>query len=99
MEVFWTTKAKERLKDLHSFYRRIDSEKYANRIKNTLIARTVLLGKFPLRGALDQSEELEDLNLRFLAEENCKLFYRVSDNKIEVVSVFDVRLNPDKMSI
>ncbi len=50
-------------------------------------------------GTLELEEKVEDLGVRYLIEEHCKLYYQVFDDKIEVISVFDTHQHPDKMSI
>jgi plasmid stabilization system protein ParE len=99
MKVFWTRKASKRLRELHKFYRKAYSKKYADKINNALLDRSVSLGEFPLMGTLELGEKVEDLGVRYLVEEHCKLYYRVFEDKIEIVSVFDTHQHPDKMSI
>ena len=99
MEIFWSKKASKRLKEVHKFYKKAYSKKYADKIKSALFKRAMSLVKSPLMGTLELGEKVEDLGVRYLVEEHCKLYYRVFEDKIEIVSVFDTHQHPDKMSI
>ena len=99
MKVFWTKKASKRLRELHRFYKKAYSKKYADKINDALLDRSVSLGNFPLMGTLELGEKVEDLNVRYLIEEHCKLYYQVFDDKIEIISVFDTHQHPDKMKV
>jgi plasmid stabilization system protein ParE len=99
MKVLWTKKASKRLREVYKFYKKAYSKKYADRINNALLERSVLLSEFPLMGTLELGEKVEDFGVRYLVEEHCKLYYQVVDDKIEIISVFDTHQHPDKMSI
>ena len=99
MKVLWTKKASKRLREIHKFYKKAYSKKYADKINDALLERSVSLGKSPLMGPLELDEKVEDLGVRYLVEEHCKLYYQVVDDKIEIISVFDTHQHPDKMSI
>ena len=99
MKIFWSKKASKRLRELYKFYKKAYSKKYADKIKNALFERAMSLVEFPLMGTLELGERVEDLGVRYLVEEHCKLYYQVFDDKIEIISVFDTHQHPSKMSI
>ena len=99
MKVFWTKKASKRLRELHRFYKKAYSKKYADKINDALLDRSVSLSNFPLMGTLELGEKVEDLGVRYLIEEHCKLYYQVLEERIEIISVFDTHQHPDKMKV
>ena len=59
MKVLWTKKASKRLREIHKFYKKAYSKKYADKINDALLERSVSLGKSPLMGTLELDEKLK----------------------------------------
>jgi addiction module RelE/StbE family toxin len=89
-EVTWT---KRSLKDLRSIYDYIslDSNFYAARFINTLIARVEQLYEFPQSGRV--VPEKNDPEIRELIEGNYRIFYRLQKNKIIILRIHNAARN------
>ena len=87
MNVFWTEQSYERLKEIQDYISDKDSSLKANRLIEKLIERGNSLSKFHNRGRIVPELGLEDL--RELLEQNYRIVYRVKENKIQILSVFE----------
>ena len=56
-----------------------------------------MLKHFPRLGKELMDRETEDQEIRFLLEGVYKIFYRLEDDEIHIVELFDTRQNPDKL--
>jgi len=89
VKVRLTVRAQDRLEAIHDFFARQDSAS-ADRLVARLHARIAALAAFPRRGRL--VPELPGGDLREVVEFNFRIVYRVNENQVEVLTVFDGRL-------
>ena len=87
MNVFWTEQSYERLKEIRDYISDKDSSLKANRLIEKLIERGNSLSEFQNRGRIVPELGLEDL--RELLEQNYRIIYRVKQNKVQILSVFE----------
>jgi plasmid stabilization system protein ParE len=97
IEIIWTNPAKNDLKDIYD-YLSFFSEVSAYRVINRIIKKVEIL-----RDGFLEIGQVEPLLInkvdvyRYLVEKNHKIIYKVNQNKVIVISVFDVRQNPKKL--
>jgi toxin ParE1/3/4 len=97
IEIIWTNPAKTDLKDIFE-YLALFSEEAAYRVINKILDKAEIL-----KDGFTEIGQVEPLLInkpdvyRYLVETNYKIIYRVKKNKVIIVSVFDVRQNPQKM--
>ncbi len=96
-QIIWTNFAITELKNIFLYYRMVAGSKIADKILKSIFSATKPLIKHPLVGVLE--ENLTDLKQghRYIVEGNYKIIYRIIDNNIYIVDVFDCRQNPRKM--
>ncbi len=96
-QIIWTNFAISELKNIFLYYRMVAGEKTADKIRKSIFSATKPTLKQPFIGALE--ENLTDLKQghRYLVEGNYKIIYRVIDNNIYIIDIFDCRQNPTKM--
>jgi plasmid stabilization system protein ParE len=97
IKVFWTPEAKQTLSETIDFYAKTLSKKVADKRKRNIVLRTRDLSEFPLLGPIEESEALEGLSSRYLVEGHCKIIYKVVEDKVSILKVFDTHQRPDRM--
>ena len=97
MKLVVTDPAKERLKDIHDYYKHKANLQIADKIKSGIIEKLKFVKEFPLTG--QEEEHLIELNLghRRMVEGNYKIIYRINQDIIYVTDIFDSRQDPSKM--
>ena len=96
MEVIITETAKNRLKDIYQYYKKVASIKIARRIKQELIQRIQSLKHYKDIGPIDEYLEYLKKGHRKLTEGNFKIVYRIQENTIFITDIFDTRQHPGK---
>ena len=97
MKVYWTNRAKARLKQIHK-YRLPDSEKTANDVIRKLVSRSMQIGEYPLSGK-EVAEYRRD-DIRELLERPYRIIDVIKENQIDVISVIHYRqLLPGDLTI
>ena len=97
MKIIWTDFAIENLKGIYDFYAQKAGKKIANKIKLKIFESTKQLLKNPESGQLELSLENLQQNHRYLVSGNYKIIYRLFDNQIAIVDIFDTRQEPKKI--
>ncbi len=93
MTIFWTKRAFNNLKSLHSFLNEKWSEKTANNFSKKLGEFLITLKNNPEIGKI----EVTDKGIRaFLLTRQNTIFYRIKKDKIIILQIFDNRMNPNK---
>lgn len=88
--VKWSPVAKADLKEIYAFIKK-DSQFYAQKVANEIIAKSEALETFPNMGRV--VEELNDPNLREIIAFSYRLIYQVSIDGIEIVALVHSRRN------
>lgn len=84
MKLVWTEPAVEDLRELHAYIAR-DSELYASGFVNRIISATEGLAARPNMGRA--VPEANDDTVRELLYQNYRIIYRVTSNRVELLSV------------
>lgn len=97
MVVVWTERAKKRLHALYNYHLEVAGLRTARRITRKITDDAARLSKHPQLGPIE--EEMGDKrDIRSLvAQKHYKLLYRVGENAIYIISLFDCRQSPEKM--
>jgi plasmid stabilization system protein ParE len=97
IRIEWSELSERQLKIIFDFYSFEASPRIARKLINRLIDRVSLLESNPSIGSKEEllSEYPEDF--RYLVESNYKIIYWRKESLITIASVFDCRLNPEKI--
>lgn len=92
-KIFWTIRAREKLKGIYNFIVKIWNYKIADEFINKLNYRLIILSYFPNIG--QKSKKKKNVR-RYIISEQISVFYKIDDNRIIILTLFDNRQNPDK---
>ena len=98
MKVLVTSPAKQALKDICDYYRSIEYDLYAVKIRRIILDKIRSLSEFANRG--QQEEMLKELGQEhryLLADSHFKIIYLVEEKRVVVTDIFDTHLSPSKM--
>ena len=84
MRIVWTEPAVEDLQELHAYIAR-DSELYASGFVERIITAVERLADYPALGRI--VPEANEENIRELVYQNYRIIYRITKNRIEMLSV------------
>jgi len=99
MEIIWTFKAKDDLKNIYVFLRTEIDDSKAFEIVSKIVNRVEILNKMPLAGQKEPKFEKLIREYRRLVENDYKIVYHVRGNNIYINRIFDTRQNPKKLRI
>ena len=88
--VVWTNPAKLDLKHIHDFIAK-DSKRYAKKVANEIISKTVLLEQTPQIGKV--VPELGNQAIREIHLYSYRILYEVKNDSVEILAVVHVRRN------
>jgi plasmid stabilization system protein ParE len=99
VKIIWLPKAKERVKEIHSFYKE-KSKTAADNLKKDIKSSTIPLSNFPQMGTLEPI--LSDLSESFrslVVRNNYKIVYFIDEEKeiVYIVTVWDCRQDNKKL--
>ncbi|MBK8984242.1 MAG: type II toxin-antitoxin system RelE/ParE family toxin [Ignavibacteria bacterium] len=93
LEIFWTKRADKKLGKICDYLNKDYGENSSNKFKTRINQIVNLLADFPDIGTL----EVKERNIRgFIVVKQISLFYKVRDNNLIILNLFDNRQNPDK---
>lgn len=97
--VYWTDFAKAQLSNIFDYFRQEANREVALKVTSQIVAKTVLLGSFPIMGVVEELLSDRPQGFRYLVSTSYKIIYwhNSKRNRIEVVDVFDTRQNPEKI--
>lgn len=100
VKVEWTPRARQDLRDIYNYYCTVKKSKQtAIAIKNKLIESSKILSSFPLAGPVEPLLADEPVCYRYLVVERMyKLIYIVEQDVASIVTVFDCRQSPVRMT-
>ena len=94
-KVTWTPHAEEDYKKVITYLKDTWTEKIALQFINKVEQRLSRLSIFPLTGIVSN----KDTSIRCIViTKHNKLYYRLKNDTIEILSLFDTRQNPNKNS-
>lgn len=96
--VVWTEKAWDDLDQVFDFILP-KSAMAAERLLYQVINRAKILEQHPQVGPIEPLLVTEAYIYRYLVVGHLKLIYRLTENAILIIRVFDTRQNPDKLQV
>ena len=99
MKVVWSAWALRQLDEIHAWYSAEASPTVADRISEDILAGTSLLEQVPFGGQVEPWLEHQGLGHRRVVVGNHKVVYRVHEEEVRIVDVFDGRQDPGKMKV
>ena len=99
MNVIWSAWALAQLEQLHDWHCAEASQEVADRIVVGIFAVTRQLEELPYSGQFEPWLEHQGLGHRRVVVGNYKVVYRVLEEEVRIVDVFDSRQDPDKMTV
>ena len=99
MKVVWSAWALQQLDEIHAWYRTQASAAVADHIVEDILAVTRLLEQFPYGGQVEPWLAQQGLGHRRVVVGNYKVVYRVLEDEVRIVDVFDSRQDPLKMKV
>ncbi|OFX23094.1 MAG: hypothetical protein A2033_00060 [Bacteroidetes bacterium GWA2_31_9] len=97
VKIFWTEFAITQLDQIFDFYKYRANIDLAKKIVLQIVDRTLELKNNPLMGTIEMLLTNRKREYRYLVEGNYKIIYCFDENHIKISSVFDCRLNPNKI--
>ncbi|MDR2206035.1 MAG: type II toxin-antitoxin system RelE/ParE family toxin [Flavobacteriaceae bacterium] len=97
MKIIWTDFAIENLKDIFYYHSANVGKKVAHKIRKQILKSTEQLTNHPESGQIEPNLENLKQNHRYLVSGNYKVIYKIVDNQIIIVDIFDTRQNPEKI--
>ena len=99
MKVVWSAWALRQVDEIHVWYSTEATPAVADRIVEDILAVAVLLEQFPFGGQMEPWLEHKGLGHRRVVVGNFKVVYRVHQDEVRIVDVFDARQDPGKMIV
>ena len=91
--IFLSPKAEKDLQSIYNYINKTFGPASAKKFENTVVDFLVLLQNYPDIGTV----EVDAKDIRcFVAHYRLKIFYRIKNNKIIVLRLFDTRQHPGK---
>ncbi|MEZ4956068.1 MAG: type II toxin-antitoxin system RelE/ParE family toxin [Saprospiraceae bacterium] len=97
MDIKWTIPALDALKEHYNYLKSKRGIEPARKFRKKLFTKVGILKTYPRVGVEEKSLFFKDKEYRSLIESHLKLIYRVEENEILIIDVFDMRQNPDKL--
>jgi plasmid stabilization system protein ParE len=92
-KIIWTELARENVKDIYS-YIALDSVNRAKSVIQKILCTVTNLEEYPLIGSIESNLALIKKDYRFIVSGNYKIIYKLSENSIYIMTVFDSRRDP-----
>lgn len=95
--VVWSDSAIEELRAIYDYFYFHAGKRVADKILNAIVDKTLLLEQ--TSGIGQKEEMLAHLNkeIRYLIEGNYKIVYWIDENIVSIATVFDCRMDPQKL--
>lgn len=99
LKIYWTRFAKDQLNDIFRYHQFNVDVKIAREIVKEIVLQTKTLINFPKSGSVEKHLLNRPQEFRYLVYTNYKIIYWINleQKRIEIVDVFDVRQDPEKM--
>ena len=94
-KIIWSSRAKiDQFEILDYYYKRNGNKIYSQKLSRKFRGATRLLIKYPKIGT-----QTDVKNVRNLIEGDYAIFYRIDQNIIEIITIWDCRKDPDRLEI
>lgn len=99
LEVYWLELAENKLEDIYGYYELKASKKIAQKIVNGIVDMTIGIEKQPEIGQIEFGLKNRKREFRYLLFQNYKIVYWINYQlkRIEIVTIFDTRQDPEKI--
>jgi toxin ParE1/3/4 len=99
LTVYWTQFAEDKLSKVYSYYKEKAGNRIAQELVKGIVEKSLLLEENPQIGQIEPLLLNRPFEFRYLIHKSFKLIYRIDkkQNRIEIVNLFDCRLNPEKL--
>ena len=97
MKVIWTRSALLELQEIYEYYLENVGFQMAENIRKAVLTSTKQLGENPLSGISEKKLSDEGKEYRSIIRGHYKIIYRIGNDELKVVDVFDTRQNPPKL--
>ncbi len=92
LKIVWTKQANDQIISTYKFWNEHNqSNRYSIRLEKEILKQENIISTFPNTGILT-----DDTKYRVVIVENFKIFYRIENDVIYIVSFFDSRRHPTK---
>ena len=89
--VIWSRNAiQDKLQILDYWYQRIGTKTYSRKLDKAFRQSVKYLQKYPNLG-----RKFENSDLRFIVKDHYQIFYKIKDDEIIVLHIWDSRRNPE----
>ena len=95
LQIKWDIKAKESLKAIYKYCKNL-SLQAANNVKKDILEEARKLGHFPEKY---QVEPYLGEPYRYRLVRHYKIIYRIKEDELRIVDIFDTQLSPKKLSL
>lgn len=95
--LYWTTEAKNDLKNIAKYYKKEVSKEIASKQTKSIKHYVNLLEANPLLGFKESLLENAAKEYRSLIHGNYKIVYRIENDIVYINRIFDCRQDPDKL--
>ena len=97
-EIQWLKEAEDELADIVDYVLQNQGKKVALEVYDNLISRIDALAEFPELGTSETKYKFRGKPLRVLHSWHTKIFYIVQETKIDIVLLWDNRMDDRKIS-
>jgi len=97
VKVIWSAFALHQLKKIHNYYKIEAGEKIAQKLTKSIVETTIQLASNPQIGTIEHLLAHTKYEYRFVVMKNYKIIYRIDNEFVSIISVFDTRQNPEKI--
>jgi len=93
--IIWSRNAiQDKLQILDYWYKRIGTKRYSKKLDKALSQSVSYLLKYPNIG-----RKLDDSEIRFIVKDSYQIFYKVQDDEVRILHIWDSRRNPEDLKI
>jgi len=97
VNVIWTRSALRELQDIYEYYLENVSLQMAENIRKNVLASSKQLGQNPFSGIAERKLSDGNKEYRSVIRGHYKIIYRIENDDLKIVDVFDTRQNPPKL--
>jgi toxin ParE1/3/4 len=97
MKIKFLPNAKDRLDSIFQYYVDKGLRKIGRKIRAKIIAKTLILQEFPHAGPEDEYLKLFSSGHRYLVEGDFKIIYKIVNDEVLIIEIFDTRQDPEKI--
>ena len=95
--VKWTEPASDRFDEIYDYLKGEAGKRTALKIVGKITAHTKILAQNPHAGPIEELLTGRGKDHRYLVQGNYKIIYRIENETVWIITLFDCRQNPEKM--